>query len=190
MKLTGGGKEKGFSIVAAKEKAQKGKRRKMTLGVIPKPSVDRKDAIKFLAQSVVPESNLHTDGSGIYRGISNWWPINHQHEVHKRWEFALTSEIEGLFGNLTAFIRRMYHHVTREKIASVVKEFTARSIYPEWFSSPASFLKIAFHPVPRPVRTEWRGQYQSKQKQKKIRTPELLVSPFIYLPKHLSAVPS
>lgn len=185
-----GGKKKGFSIVAAKEKSKRGDKRKMVIRIIPKPSVDRKDAIEFLVQSVAPDSNLHTDGSSIYKGINKWWPVNHRFEIHSKWEFALTSEIEGLFGNLTTFIRRMYHHVTKEKVGDVAKEFLARSVYPEWFICPSSFLEIAFQRISRPARVEWRGQYQRKQNQRKIRTSISLNYSFIYLPKRLSTVPS
>lgn len=185
-----GGKNKGFSIVAAKEKQGKSqKRRKMVIKIIPKSSVDRKDAVDFLSQSVIPSSKLHTDGASIYKGISNWWPVHHQYEIHKKWEFALTSEIEGLFGNLTTFIRRMYHHITKDKIREVVQEFTARSVYPEWFASPYSYLEIAVSPLARPKKPEWRGQYQNKKKRFKIHTLQTLIYPVVSLPKPVNLVP-
>lgn len=183
-----GGKNKGFSIVAAKEKRKKNQRRKMAIEIIPKPSVDRKDALDFLSQKVVPNSKLHTDGAMIYKGINNWWPVNHQYELHKKWEFALTSEIEGLFGNLTTFIRRMYHHVTRDKVREVVQEFAARFVYPEWFDSPSSYLEVAVLPLVRPKRLEWRGQYQKKKSE--ISIPKTQNYPIISWSKPLTLVPS
>lgn len=150
-----GGKRHGYAILGAKQAAAQrpaGHRRKLALTVLPKPSVDRRDAVAFLSQRVVPGSQLHTDGNAIYRGIGNWWPVEHAHERHNRWEFALTSEIEGLWGTLTTFVRRMYHHVTRAQVGSVVQEFAARQIYPEWFATPQAYLQVALAPVARPTR--------------------------------------
>jgi hypothetical protein len=42
--------------------------------------------------------------------------LKHEYEIHKRFEFKLTSEIEGLWGVFRTFVRRMYHHVTRYKL--------------------------------------------------------------------------
>ncbi len=185
---------KGYSIIGAKQKARPGKKRKMALQIVSKASVDRRNALDFLIQSVRPNSQLCTDGASIYRGIDRWWPIEHRYELHKKFEFALTSEIEGLWGNLFTFIRRMYHHATKEKIGSVVKEFTARSMYPEWFSSPAGYINISFRRLIRPVRTEWRGRYQSVKKRKETFTlscqQNLTVFPFKPSIKNLPLVPS
>lgn len=159
-------KDKKYSIIGAKQKAKKGEKRKIALQVIPKNSVDRRDAIKFMSQHIVPNSKLRTDGASIYKGIGNWWPVDHQYEIHKKFEFALTSEIEGIWGNLFTFIRRMYHHVTGEKAEGIVKEFTARFVFPEWFQNPQSYLNISFQRIPRPIRKKWRGQYQTTKKQK------------------------
>lgn len=147
-----GGKHKGFAIVGAKEKQGKSaKRRKMVFRVLPRPSVNRGDAVDFLAHHVKPDSDLHTDGAAIYKTIEKWWRVNHRSELHKKWEFELTSEIEGLWGTLTVFVRRMYHHVTREKIREVLYEFQARQMYPEWFDSPVAYLKIALQPLSKPM---------------------------------------
>jgi len=178
-----GGKKKGYSIIGAKEKVKKDKRRKMVLEVIDKPSVDRRDTISFLSQSVVPGSNLQTDGAAIYRGIDKWWIVNHTYERHNRWEFSLTSEIEGLWGNLTTFIRRMYHHVTRDKVQGLVQEFTARSVYPKWFQSPVSFLEVAIKPLVRLTRKPGRPKT-------KIFPEKTAVFPMYSLENQLTCVPS
>jgi len=109
--------------------------------VLPKASVDKHDASQFLFQHVQPRSRLQTDGSAIYRKIHRWWPVQHRTDIHARWDFALTSKIEGLFGNLRTFIRRMYHHVTPEKLPQYVSEFCTRFSSPEIFESPLSYLK-------------------------------------------------
>jgi transposase-like protein len=144
-----GGKQ-GYAIVGAKEKQGKSdKRRKMAFSVVPRPSVNRGEALSLITERVVPDSHLHTDGAAIYKTIEKWWRVNHQSELHKKWEFKLTSEIEGLWGTLTTFIRRMYHHVTKEKVEDLLQEFQARQMYPEWFNSPSNFLAVSLVPIQR-----------------------------------------
>ena len=138
-----------YAIIGAKQ--ARSKDRKAVLQILPKNSVDRKDSVDFLAQNVVPDSNLWSDGAAIYKGIANWWPVNHRYEIHKKFEFALTSEIEGLWGNLFTFIRRMYHHVTKNKMESIIKEFNFRFCFPEHFQDPSSYLKIALEPAVIPI---------------------------------------
>ena len=77
----------------------------------------------------------------IYKGINKWWPVNHQRDIHNKWEFGKTSEIEGMFGVLRTFIRRMYHHVTPEYLPEFVAEFAVRFSHPEIFESPIEYLQ-------------------------------------------------
>lgn len=128
---------KGWSLVMAKEKHS----RKVAYVVIPEKSVERQQAIQFLAKYVQPRSRLYTDGAAIYRGIERWWPVRHERELHAKWEFSKTSEIEGLFGNFRTFIRRMYHHVTPEKMPEYVREFSVRFSSPEIFENPRNYLQ-------------------------------------------------
>ena len=110
--------------------------------------IGREEAVTFLQSYVKPKSKLRTDGAGIYRGIHHWWPVRHQTEIHSKWEFEITSEIEGLFGNLRTFIRRMYHHTTAEKLPEIVREFCFRFSSPEIFNSPLIFLQKTLKLVP------------------------------------------
>ena len=116
--------------------------------VLPKPSVDRRDATAFLFQHIQPTTKLQTDGSSIYQRIERWWPVSHRVDLHKKFEFGLTSEIEGLFGNLRTFIRRMYHHATPEYLPEYVAEFAARFSHPELFESPRHYLSKTLTAVP------------------------------------------
>lgn len=134
-----GGKKKGYSIIGAKQKGTK----KIVLKVIKQPSVTRNHVMPLLIQHVEPNSNLFSDGSSIYKTIDYWWPVKHQYEIHKKFEFALTSEIEGLWGNFVTFIRRMYHHITLSNLEEYVNEFVARFSHQNWFNSPLTFLKIS-----------------------------------------------
>lgn len=138
---------KQMSVMMAKQPGT----RKVAVTVLPTTSVQRQHAVVFLQQYVKPESHLYTDGAGIYRNIHKWWPVTHQRDIHKRWEFELTSEIEGMFGNLRTFIRRMYHHVTPEQLPEVVREFCFRFSSPETFRNPLNYLKISLKLVP----TRW-----------------------------------
>jgi hypothetical protein len=138
-----GGKKSGYSIIGAKQKGTK----KIMCKVIKKPSVQRQNVVEFLSQFVEPGATLCTDGGSIYKKIESWWPVIHQHDIHKKFEFALTSEIEGLWGNLVTFIRRMYHHVTSKNIVEYVREFVARFSHQEWFKSPLNFLQITLSTV-------------------------------------------
>lgn len=135
---------KSLSLVMAKQVGSA----KVAHEIIFKNSVDKNEAARFLFQYVEPNSYLHTDGAGIYRGIDQWWQVKHRKDIHRKWEFGLTSEIEGLFGNLRTFIRRMYHHVTPEYLPEVVAEFSVRFSHPEIFDSPLSYLQKTIHSVP------------------------------------------
>lgn len=116
--------------------------------MLPKASVDKRDATQFLFQHVEPKSRLQTDSAGIYRQIEQWWQVRHRVDIHAKFQFGLTSEIEGMFGNLRTFIRRMYHHSTQEYLPEYVAEFAVRFSHPELFASPHEYLAKCLLPVP------------------------------------------
>ena len=116
--------------------------------MIFKRSIDRAEAANFLFQWVVPKTKLQTDGAGIYKTIDQWWQVRHKVAIHRKFQFGLTSEIEGMFGNLRTFIRRMYHHATPEYLPEYVSEFCCRFSSPEIFDSPLSYLQKTIKPVP------------------------------------------
>ena len=128
---------KSLSLIMAKQVGS----RKLAHQIISKNSVDKSEATQFLFQHVEPKTNLHTDGSSIYRKVDQWWPVKHKKDIHRKWEFTLTSEIEGMFGNLRTFIRRMYHHTTPKYLPEYVGEFCLRFSSPEIFNSPLSYLE-------------------------------------------------
>lgn len=128
---------KGISLVMAKQIGST----KIAFRIFPGKTVGKLDACQFLYEFVEPRSRLQTDGGGIYHGIDSWWPVTHKTDIHKKWEFELTSEIEGMFGNLRTFIRRMYHHVTPGALPEYVSEFCIRFSSPEIFDSPHAYLQ-------------------------------------------------
>jgi len=108
----------------------------------------REDAWEYLETYIKPNTKLFTDGASIYKRIDAWWPVTHERDIHKKFEFEKTSEIEGMFGVLRTFIRRMYHHVTRDKLESVVLEFCMRFSRPEMFKNPQEYLIFTLKLVP------------------------------------------
>ena len=135
---------KSLSLIMAKQGGSK----KVAHQIIFKNSVDKSEAANFLFQFIQPKTKLQTDGAGIYRSIEQWWQVRHKKDIHKKWEFELTSEIEGMFGNLRTFIRRMYHHVTPEYLPEYVSEFCVRFCSPETFENPLNYLEKTINPVP------------------------------------------
>jgi len=135
---------KSLSLIMAKQTGS----RKIAHQIIFKNSVDKNEASRFLYQHVQPNSQLQTDGAGIYKSINRWWPVKHKVDIHKKFEFGLTSEMEGMFGNLRTFIRRMYHHTTPQYLPEYVSEFCVRFSSPEMFTSPNVYLAKTLSPVP------------------------------------------
>ena len=135
---------KGNSVMGAKEKGT----RNIALRVINEKSVNRGHAVDFLIQFTKANSHLFTDGSGIYKGIDNWHKLEHTYEIHKKFQFALTAEIEGLWGVFRTFIRRMYHHVTKYKLEDLVAEFCLRFRQDKVFETPIDYLQICLSPKP------------------------------------------
>jgi transposase-like protein len=131
-----GGRKKGVAIIAAKQQGAK----KVAAWVVPASSVKRTDIMPFIRQYVAPGSKLYTDGAAIYKGIGNHWPLEHSYDIHRKGEFGKTSVIEGFWGSLRTFIRRMYHHVTTAKLPEMLKEYQCRLMYQEMFENPANLL--------------------------------------------------
>lgn len=105
------------------------------------------DAILFIRKHIQPGATVCTDGYSIYKGIGKYCQVNHKVDIHKAWEYSNTSEIEGVFGNLRTFIRRMYHHTTNKNLDNIVGEFCFRFSHPEIYKNPRVFLQITLPPV-------------------------------------------
>ena len=133
-----------MTLMMAKQKGT----RKLAWDVIPGTSPNRGHATHFLFRKVKPRSKLWTDGAAIYRGIGQWWPVEHSRDIHRKFEFAHTSEIEGMFGVYRTFVRRMYHHHWSINLPEYVREFSFRFSSPEMFNSPLFYLKKSLSLVP------------------------------------------
>lgn len=128
---------KNMTLVMEKQKGT----RKLAFDVIEGTSVQRHHAGYFLFRKVKPGSKLWTDGAAIYKGIDKWWRIEHKRDIHKKFEFTYTSEIEGIFGNYRTFVRRMYHHHWSTNLEKYVREFSFRFSSPELFGNPRYYLE-------------------------------------------------
>ena len=122
--------------------------RKLAYELIYNSSPGRLQANSFLFQKVQPGAKLWTDGASIYKKSEEYWPVEHTPDIHKKFEFTHTSEIEGTFGNLRTFIRRMYHHTTPAKFPDYVREFCFRFSTPELFESPKLYCEKTLILVP------------------------------------------
>jgi hypothetical protein len=130
-------------LLMAKQTKQTGKPAKLIPRLLPPgKSPSKTDILKFLKDYIEPNSVFNTDGSPLYANIKEYWPLTDHHvDIHADFKFEHTSEIEGTFGNLKPFIKRMYYHISGDKLGSVVAEFCLRFNHPEIFQSPLSFLQ-------------------------------------------------
>lgn len=135
---------KNMTLMMAKQKGT----RKLAWEILPGTSPQRHHAAYFLFRKVKPNSALCTDGAAIYKTIEQWWPVKHEVDIHKKFEFGKTSEIEGIFGNYRTFVRRMYHHHWSINLAEYVREFSFRFSSPEMFENPLYYLKKTLSLVP------------------------------------------
>ncbi|GAB4219771.1 MAG: hypothetical protein Fur009_7430 [Candidatus Microgenomates bacterium] len=104
------------------------------------PKIYKEDVLNFIEKYIVAGSIIYTDFHPLYKGIDKIFSLIHKYDVHKKFEFHLTSEIEGLFGVLRTFIRRMYHHVSYQKLPEYLHEFQNRFLCKKYFKSVYSFL--------------------------------------------------
>ncbi len=122
--------------------------RKLAYTILRGDHPAKSDAVAFVKTYLKPDTQLNTDASAIYKNIETYFAVTHTFDVHKKFEFTNTSEIEGMFGVLRTFIRRMYHHSTEEKLDAYVCEFYFRFCRPEMFQSPHEYLKNTLRLVP------------------------------------------
>ena len=134
----------GWALLLAKQIGS----RKLAYTFLPQKSVQKHEAISFVSQYVSPGSRLNTDGAKIYRKIEQWWPVRHGVDLHCKFQFGKTSEIEGMFGVFRTFLRRMYHHVRTENMPEYVREFCARFSSPEMFENPRIYLTKTLRSAP------------------------------------------
>ena len=102
---------------------------------------------KFLTDNVLTSSLITTDGFLSYIDIE-WYGYGHRIEYHDRWQLKYSSAIERVWALLKTMLRRIYHHVTKEKLSEYLQEFIARFNYKEIVSKPSNLLTYLISNVP------------------------------------------
>ena len=102
---------------------------------------------KFLEDTVQKNSHILHDGHLAYSDL-DWCGYTHQTEYHKLNQFALTSDIERIWALFKTFLRRRYHHVTKEKLQGYLTEFQFKFLYKQIHKNPLTFAHFLTTPVP------------------------------------------
>lgn len=126
----------GRAIIAAKAIETK----QIAFHICETHEVYRTDILGFIQRYITPGSTVYTDSYPLYRGIDRLFGVFHYRDIHQKFEFTHTSEIEGLFGNFRTFIGRIYHHISKEKLPEYAVEFQARFSHKNYFKSVDQFL--------------------------------------------------
>ena len=134
----------GKAIIAAKEVETKEIRFYLCL----RHEVYATDVYEFFNKYIAYGSTILTDSSPLYPRICRMFLCIHKRDIHAKFEFHLTSEIEGLFGNLRTFIRRMYHHIEVDNFPEYLMEFQYRFSRKKYFNSVEQFLLNTLKVVP------------------------------------------
>lgn len=102
---------------------------------------------KFLEDTVATGSHILHDGHLAYNDLS-WCGYTHETEYHHLNQFTLTSAIERIWALFKTFLRRRYHHVTKEKLQDYLTEFQFKFLHKQTHKNPLKFAQFLFTPVP------------------------------------------
>ncbi|MBI4433784.1 IS1595 family transposase [Candidatus Uhrbacteria bacterium] len=119
---------------------------RIVLQMMPAHTQEASD--RFLLGHVEHGSAVCTDGSMLYEGINQFFSYLHIRCNHSAWYFGPTNRIEAVWSVLKRRIRRMYHHVWKEHLPNLLREFEARWNAPELFQSPFTFIETSLVAVP------------------------------------------
>ena len=110
----------------------------------PIPDREQNTLDRFLLWHVKRGSLVCTDAWSGYENIAEFFGYEHEVVNHSMGHFGSTNLIENLWMRLRRFIRKVYHHVWKEHLPRLLKEFQARNNHREAFVSPTSFLSYVF----------------------------------------------
>lgn len=99
---------------------------------------------RFILRHVAPGSMMQTDAYVGYQNITEFFGYGHEVVNHSLGHFGLTNHVENRWMRLRRFIRKVYHHIWKEHLKRVLKEFAARISHPEAFANQLSFLSFVF----------------------------------------------
>lgn len=117
-----------------------------TRQVAMRPIPDREQGTldRFLLRHVDRASLVCTDANPAYENITEFFGYGHDVVNHSLGHYGITNQVENLWMRLRRFIRKVYHHVWKEHLPRLLKEFQARINHPMAFTSPLSFLSYVF----------------------------------------------
>lgn len=99
---------------------------------------------RFILKNIERGSMVQTDGYAGYEHITEFFGYGHQSENHSAWELGMTNHAENRWMRLRRFIRKVYHHIWKEHLKRILKEFQARISHPKAFTNQLSFLSFVF----------------------------------------------
>ncbi len=101
---------------------------------------------QFVLDTVETTSHLTTDAHASYFEI-RWYGYGHAIENHSLGHLKKSVPIERVWSLFKEMIRRVYHHIWKEKIDEYRVEFEARFNHREIVSNPLSLLTHILNPV-------------------------------------------
>jgi len=108
----------------------------------PIPNREQESLDPFLLAHVARGSLVCTDAYSAYEHLTEFFGYGHQVVNHSLGHYGITNRVENLWMRLRRFIRKVYHHVWKEHLPRILKEFQARQNHPEAFTSPLAFLRF------------------------------------------------
>lgn len=118
-------------------------RNRLVLRVIPDREQGTTD--RFILDTIAPQSMVYTDGHAGYQNLTEFFGYGHEWVNHSIGSFGLTNRIENVWMCLRRLIKKMYHHIWKEHLPNLLREFQARRSYPAAFTNQLSFLSYVFH---------------------------------------------
>ena len=101
---------------------------------------------RFVQDTVASGSLVRTDKWYAYEELTL---LGYDHEAcnHSQGHFGPTNEIEGFWGILKRYLRKLYGCIPTKNLELILKEWMARQNQPSWFASPENYLRVALFRV-------------------------------------------
>lgn len=100
--------------------------------------------LPILRSSIVPDTEVHTDGHGAYNRVS--LDFDHEYITHTRYEFSRAgvhiNTIEGFFGQVKRSVSGTYHGISDKYIQLYLNEFVYRYNHREEAICPLLLAKV------------------------------------------------
>ena len=113
------------------------KTRKIKLQIITNRETETFEA--FTEASIAPGAVVMTDKHPSYNDLSSMG-YSHYAFNHSEGEYTHTNQIEGLWGVIKRYMRKLYGCVPTKHLQSILDEWTARQNRPSLFTNPENYL--------------------------------------------------